>query len=232
MSILTVKNLTAYYEKNTVFKNLNFEVEAGDFLCILGENGSGKTTLMRTLLGLGVRFHGEVTYSGTDRRQIGWLPQRTEAQKDFPADVWEVVLSGFAHKGVFGLWHKRSDKKTAAQFMETFGISDLKYASFRELSGGQQQRVLLCRALCSAESVLLLDEPMAGLDTLAQKELYEAIDRLKNEGMTVMMISHEIDRALSRANKVLHLDREETFFGTVEEYRNSRFYQAQKEGEK
>lgn len=229
MSILAVENLTAYYEKHTVFENLNFSVEEGDFLCILGENGSGKTTLMRCLLGLGVRSLGTVSYGGFDRRKIGWLPQRNEAQKDFPADVWEVVLSGFAHKGFFGLFHTKADKKAAARQMELLGISELKYASFRELSGGQQQRVLLCRALCAAEKVLLLDEPMAGLDHTAQKELYEAVDRLRCEGMTVIMISHEVERALSHANRVLHLDREENFFGSVEEYRQSRFYHAQKE---
>lgn len=224
MNQITVEDLTAFYEKTAVFEHLNFTVESGDFLCILGENGSGKTTLMRCLLGLGIRYTGKIVCNGFSRRQIGWLPQRTEAQKDFPADVREVVLSGFGGKGVFGFGYTRTAHKTAADRMELLGISDLANRSFRELSGGQQQRVLLCRALCAADRVLLLDEPMAGLDLTAQKELYDTVDRLHKQGMTIMMISHEVDRVLSHAKRVLHLGKDGFFFGSPAEYRESGYY--------
>ncbi|MBR7070770.1 MAG: metal ABC transporter ATP-binding protein [Clostridia bacterium] len=229
MTQIRVENLTAYYEKNAVFENLNFTVEQGDYLVILGENGSGKTTLMRYLLGLGIRFTGKISYNGFSRRQIGWLPQRTETQKDFPADVSEVVLSGFSGKGTLGIRYRKESRKQAAAYLKALGLSDLKNRSFRELSGGQQQRVLLCRALCAADRVLLLDEPVAGLDAPSQNELYETIRQLHRQGMTILMISHEIDRALQDATRVLHLGKEDFFFGSSEEYRESDFQSRTKE---
>ena len=150
VSLLEVKNLSAFYESKKVFENLEFTVQEGDYLCIVGDNGSGKTTLMKVLLGLGIKHTGSVKLSGFSRSEIGWLPQKTQHQNDFPASVKEVVLSGFAGRGFFGIGYTKSQKAKAVENMKLMGIYDIAEKSFSELSGGQQQKVLLCRALCAA----------------------------------------------------------------------------------
>ena len=224
MSLLEVKNLTVSFEGRTVFKDLSFNVEKVDYLCILGENGSGKTTLMRCILGFPVKHEGNISYKDLRRRDIGWLPQRSETKKDFPASVGEVVMSGFAGRNRTGLFYSSAQKKQARANMELMEISELKNSSFRELSGGQQQRVLLCRALCAADSVLLLDEPVTGLDAAAQNELYELIKKLHKSGMTVIMITHDVTRSVNVGGKVLHMSDDGYYFGTAEDYVNTDFY--------
>lgn len=224
MSLIKAENLEVAFEGNTVFSGLSFEVNEGDLFCILGENGSGKTTLMRCILGLGVRYNGELMFSGFNRREIGWLPQRTETDRDFPAGVRELVLSGFAGKSSFGVFCSAQQRRAADKNMELLQISSLGKRSFSELSGGQQQRVLLCRALCAADRVLLLDEPVTGLDAAAKDELYSAIERLNKSGMTVIMITHDIDYAVSHASRILHIGNGCSFCGAPDEYANSAFY--------
>lgn len=237
MSIITVDRLSAYYENRAVFSDLSFRVDDGDYLCIVGENGSGKTTLMHCILGFNVRHTGSVLFDGISRREIGWLPQRTETQKDFPASVKEVVYSGFAG-GRFSLEgkvvgnvrrerchsffeHRRHMRKTAEENMKMLEISDLENRPFRELSGGQQQRVLLCRALCAANRVLLLDEPVTGLDAASRDELYKIIRQLNNGGMTVIMITHDLPRALDEGKSVLYLGDGNALYTSAQEYKNT-----------
>lgn len=224
MSLLEVKNLTVSFEGRTVFKDLSFNVEKGDYLCILGENGSGKTTLMRCILGFPIKHEGIINYNGFSRREIGWLPQRSESKTDFPASVGEVVMSGFAGRNRTGLFYSSAQKRQARANMGLMEISELKNRSFKELSGGQQQRVLLCRALCAADSVLLLDEPVTGLDAAAQNELYELIKKLHKSGMTVIMITHDVARSVKFGGKVLHMSDDGYYFGTAEDYVNTDFY--------
>ena len=219
MSIIDVKNLSAYYENRRVFENVSFSVQEGDYLCIIGENGSGKTTLMKTLLGINIKHTGSVRFEGFTKREIGWLPQKTQHQKDFPASVREVVLSGFAAKGFFGAFYKKGIKNQALKNMQILGITDIAEKSFSELSGGQQQKVLLCRALCAAKKVLLLDEPVTGLDSASSEEMYNLIKKLNASGMAIIMISHDIDRSLCEAKHILNLTDNGFFFGTVSEYR-------------
>lgn len=218
MSIINVKNLSAYYENRKVFENVSFSVTEGDYLCIIGENGSGKTTLMKTLLGFDIKHTGEVEFNGFTRREIGWLPQKTQHQKDFPASVNEVVLSGFAGRGFLGAFYGKQTKKTAQKNMELLGIADIAEHSFSELSGGQQQKVLLCRALCAAKKVLLLDEPVTSLDKAASDEMYALIKKLNDSGMAIIMISHDIARAVAEAKHILSLSNSGFFFGTDSEY--------------
>lgn len=218
MTMISVENLTAFYENREIFHDLNFSVESGDYLCIIGENGSGKTTLMRCLLGLPVKHSGTIEYYGFSNREIGWLPQRIDAKKDFPASVREVVFSGLSGKSVFGFGYNKFQKQKALKNMELLEIKSIAERSFQELSGGQQQKVLLCRAMCAAGRVLLLDEPVTGLDSASKDEMYRLIRRLNDNGITVIMISHDIDRALNDANKVLYLSDNGSFFGTVSEY--------------
>lgn len=205
MNIITVKNLSAFYESRKVFENLNFSIKDGDYLCIIGENGTGKTTLMKLLLGLDVKHIGSIEFDGCTKKEIGWLPQKTQHQSDFPASVKEVVLSGFAGKGFLGLFYSKELKRQAAKNMEILGITDITEMSFAELSGGQQQKVLLCRALCAAKRVLLLDEPASSLDSAAADELYTLIKKLNDNGLAIIMITHDIARAKCEAKSILTL---------------------------
>ena len=213
---LLVKNLCLGFEGDILVENLNFQVNSGDYLCIIGENGAGKTTLMRTILKLISPVSGTVEYAeGTNSTDIGYLPQQTNVQRDFPASVWEIVLSGCQNTGRF--FYSAAQKQTAEKNIRRMGIEDLKYRSYRELSGGQQQRVLLARALCAAKKILLLDEPVAGLDPKVTAEMYELIQRLNREGITIIMISHDVEATLTYASHILHLG-EQIFYGTKEEY--------------
>lgn len=222
--IFECKDVTLGYENKVVAKNLNFKIDQGDYLCVVGENGTGKSTLIKTLLGLIKPLNGEViaNVQGKNHKGVGYLPQQTQAQKDFPASVWEVVLSGVLNNDHRCPFYNKKDKAEAEKNMEKLNISDLKKRCYRELSGGQQQRVLLARALCATDSVLILDEPVTGLDPAASMEFYETIKDLnKKENVTIIMVSHDIKNALNYATHILHLEQENDFFGTVEEYKKS-----------
>ena len=221
MSLLTVKNLSVGYDSHPVLKDINFKVEQGDYLFIIGENGSGKSTLMKTILGLNPPIDGQIlSGDGLKDNEKGYLPQQTDVQKDFPASVYEVVLSGCQNSLGFRLFYSKAAKERARKNMERLGITDLAKRCYRELSGGQQQRVLLARALCATEKMLLLDEPVAGLDPLVTSEMYSLIEKLNDEGITVIMISHDIACSVKYAKHVLHIGNE-FFFGTVEDYKKS-----------
>lgn len=220
MPVITAQNLSAYYENREIFSGLNFRINEGDYICVVGENGSGKTTLMRCILGFNVRHTGELELHGIERNQIGWLPQRSEAQKDFPASVKEVVCSAFAG-GILSRETRAENRRRYDKNMKLLEIEGLENRPFSELSGGQQQRVLLCRALCAAKSVLLLDEPVTGLDAAARDELYRIIRTLNDSGMTVIMITHDLPRAIDEAQYVLHIAEKGGFFGSAEDYRRS-----------
>ena len=221
MALITVQNLSLGYDSNVIVKDLNFTVSAGDYLCIVGENGSGKTTLMKTLLRLREPVGGQIVIGdGLKETEIGYLPQQTIVQKDFPASVKEIVLSGCLGRCGLRPFYSREDKRLARENMERMGISSLSSRSYRDLSGGQQQRVLLARALCATGKVLLLDEPVAGLDPMVTVEMYDLIEQLNKEGITVIMISHDVAAALRYASHILHIG-DTVFFGTKEEYLKS-----------
>ena len=221
MAILKCENLVLGYDKSIVAQNINFEINSGDYLCIVGENGSGKSTLMKTLLNLQSALGGEIiTGDGLKRNEIGYLPQQTVVQRDFPASVWEIVLSGNLASGGIKPFYSKEDKKRAAENLEKMGITNLKKRCYRELSGGQQQRVLLARALCATKKLLLLDEPVSGLDPKVTAEMYALIDDLNKQGITIIMISHDIAAAVKYASHILHIS-DEIFFGTKAEYLSS-----------
>lgn len=221
MALLTVKDLTIGYESRVVLKNLNFSVQEGDYLCIVGENGCGKTTLMKTLVHLNDPLGGQIELGdGLKKNEIGYLPQQTDVQKDFPASVEEIVLSGCQSRCGLRPFYNREDKSLARDNMERMGVLALRRRCFRELSGGQQQRVLLSRALCATKKLLFLDEPVSGLDPRVSAQLYDLITSLNREGITIIMISHDLDAALERASHILHIGKN-VFFGTKESYLNS-----------
>jgi len=222
MALISCRDASFAYDGKTVVDGLDFDVNRGDYLCVVGENGSGKTTLMKGLLGLARPKTGAITMGdGLKPTQIGYLPQQTPAQKDFPANVYEVVLSGRLGSRGLRPFYSKLDRQIALANMEKLGISAIAKKSFRELSGGQQQRTLLGRALCATEKALLLDEPVAGLDPLVTSELYKTILALSREGITVIMISHDIHAAVEYASHILHLQNRQVFFGRTDDYRQT-----------
>ena len=221
MALITCRDLCLGYDGREILHGLSFEVDPGDYLCIVGENGAGKSTLMRTLLGLQRPLSGQIlTGDGLRPCEIGYLPQQTPVQKDFPASVWEVVLSGFEGSRGWRPFYTRAEKSRAMENIRAMGIESLTRRCYRELSGGQQQRVLLARALCAAGQILLLDEPVSGLDPKVTAELYELIARLNREGTTILMISHDLAAAEQYASHILHIG-DRLFFGTRDQYLKS-----------
>ena len=222
MSQLICENLTLGYEGHAILQDLSFSVEPGDYLCIVGENGSGKTTLMRTILGLIPPMKGQVlTGDGLKQTEIGYLPQQTEVQRDFPASVFEVVLSGCQNRCGLRPFYRKEEKEIAAENIRILGLEGLGKRCYRELSGGQQQRVLLARALSATKKMLLLDEPVTGLDPKATAEMYRYIKELNEQGgITIVMITHDLSAALQYASHILHIGAH-VFFGTKEEYLES-----------
>ena len=222
MALITLKDVTIAFEGVSAVEGASFSVERGDYLVMIGENGSGKSTLIRAMLGLVHPESGSVSYGdGLRKNQIGYLPQQTAAQRDFPASVEEVVLSGCANRiGKFHFFYQKRHIEMAREKMALLDILPLRQKSYRTLSGGQQQRTLLARALCATDSILLLDEPVTGLDPATTDELYALIRRLNREcGVAIVMVSHDLHGAMQDANKVLMVDRGVSFYGTSDEYR-------------
>ncbi|MDR1664024.1 MAG: ABC transporter ATP-binding protein [Clostridiales bacterium] len=223
MPQLSCHDLSLGYDGKTVVSGLSFSVNAGDYLCVIGENGSGKSTLVKALLKLKNPLSGSITSDeGLMPDEIGYLPQQTAAQKDFPASVREVVRSGCLNRTGLRPFYSREEKQMAEDNMEKFGIADLARKCYRELSGGQQQRALLARALCATRKMLLLDEPAAGLDPAVSAEMYELIQKLNGEGITVVMVSHDISASVKYASHILHIGMKTAlFFGETAAYLKS-----------
>ncbi len=218
MSLLKITDLTLGYESSAVVSNLSFTVGEGDYLCILGENGAGKTTLMKALLGLLKPISGTIERGeGLSKNEFGFLPQQATVRKDFPASVMEIVLSGCQNRLGLRPFYGKAEKEIALKNLRRMGIEDQKDRSFKDLSGGQQQRVLLARALCSSGKILLLDEPVTGLDPIAQQDMYDLVERLNKEGLAIIMITHDSSAAVRYASHILHIG-DEVFFGTKDEY--------------
>lgn len=222
MALISCEGVTLGYENITLVQNLHFAVNAGDYLCIVGENGTGKSTLMRTLLHLQPPMAGHIaTGDGLLPTEIGYLPQQTVVQKDFPASVTEIVLSGCQGRRGLRPFYTKDDKRLAAESMERMGIAGLARRCYRELSGGQQQRVLLARALCATGKILLLDEPVSGLDPHVTADMYELIERLnRDDGITIVMISHDLTAALRYASHILYLG-DRVFYGPKSDFLQS-----------
>ena len=221
MAQLICKDVSLGYEGKSIAQDINFEVNKGDYLCIVGENGSGKSTLVKALLHQIQPLSGKIeTAEGFSLKDIGYLPQQTEVQRDFPASVMEVVQSGCIRR-CKGPFYGAREKQIAKQNMQKLDILSLSKKCYSELSGGQQQRVLLCRALCAAKKLLLLDEPVTGLDPVVTSEMYSLIANLNQEGITVIMVSHDIAAALKYASHILHIAQEQLFFGKKQDYLKS-----------
>ena len=220
--MIDCQDLSFGYNGHIVVRRLNFSLQNGDFLLIAGENGSGKSTLIKGLLRLINPMEGAIHFTEFKQSETGYLSQQTAAKQDFPAGVFEIVLSGNLGKKRLLPFYSQAEKRITEEKLRLLGIENLKHHCFRELSGGQQKRVLLARSLCAAEKLLVLDEPFAGLDPLISTELYRLLEKINREtGMTIIMVSHDIEAA-NCATKALHLQKQQLFFGSMEDYRQSK----------
>lgn len=223
MSRLICENLAVRYENKIAVEGVSFELKDGEYLCIAGENGSGKSSLIKAVVGLIRPSAGRILMEGIQKSEIGYLPQQTMFSRDFPATVWETVRSGNLNQKKWGAFYTAADNERTEKNLNRLGISDLKKRSFHDLSGGQKQRVLLARALCATRKLLILDEPVTGLDPVVTEDFYQTVQRINREdGIMILMISHDLTSALRDADKILHLGTKELFFGTPEEYRKSK----------
>ncbi len=223
MSLIECKNVSFAYEGIPAIRDINFSINEGDYLCVVGENGTGKSTLVKGLLKLKKPYQGEITLSpDLSANEIGYLPQQTIVQKDFPASCYEVVLSGCLNHLGYKPFYTKKEKNEAKNNMRRLGISELEKVCYRDVSGGQQQRVLLARALCATKKIIILDEPAAGLDPLVTQELYDIIWNINQKlGITIIMVSHDVHAAMKYASHILHLHNAQLFFGSKEEYKKS-----------
>ena len=222
MELLRFEDVSVGYEGKSVADHLTFSISEGDYLCIVGENGAGKSTLMKTLLSLKAPLSGKISFeNGLERNEIGYLPQQTQIQRDFPATVEEVVLSGCLNRSGLRPFYTKAQKQTAEDWMRMLEIDTLKKRSYRALSGGQQQRVLLARALCATTKLIVLDEPVAGLDPIVTAGMYNLIKEINDDGITVVMVSHDLAAALNYATHILQIQNGSCFFGTVDDYKAS-----------
>lgn len=219
MSLIEIKNLSLGYDKDIILKHVNLDIEENDFICIVGPNGSGKSTLVKGILGLIKPIKGKVKYNGLKQNFIGYMPQETKVDANFPASVFEIVLSGTLNSEKYKMFYTKSQKETAMNNMKLLGIEKLKNKSFCDLSGGQRQKVLLARSLSATTKLLILDEPSNNLDSKSKSELYKTIiDLNKNHGITVIMITHDLDHDNLIGNKILSLRENDIFFGSVDEF--------------
>ena len=226
MALIDCKQVSLGYENRIVAQDITFQVNKGDLLCVVGENGSGKSTLMKAILGLKDTQSGHLHYAdGLTAKQVGYLPQQTTAQRDFPASVFEVVLSGCLSSKNHSIFYTKAQRQRALDNLEKLDMAAFRNRCYRELSGGQQQRVLLARALCATGTLLLLDEPVSGLDPLATADFYQLIRRINRDyGITVIMVSHDLHDALALATHILHMKQNGAFFGTKQDYLQSDVY--------
>lgn len=232
MTLIECKRLSVGYDKKVVCKDINFKVEEGDYLCILGENGSGKSTLLKTILGLNKAVFGKVIFEKSlSKNKLGYLPQQNDFQKDFPATVKEVVMSGFISQMGLRPFYNKAEKNKANGIIEFLGLENLTKNGFKELSGGQQQRVLLARALCATDKILVLDEPTNGLDSKTTNQFYKLLKNLNNSGLTIIMVSHNLDKVMEYASHIVYLKDSMIFNGTKQEFESSDIMSALKVGE-
>ena len=232
MTLIECKRLSVGYDKKVVCKDINFKVEEGDYLCILGENGSGKSTLLKTILGLNKAVLGKVIFEKSlSKNKLGYLPQQNDFQKYYPATVKEVIMSGFISQMGLRPFYNKAEKNKANGIIEFLGLENLTKNGFKELSGGQQQRVLLARALCATDKILVLDEPTNGLDSKTTNQFYKLLKNLNNSGLTIIMVSHNLDKVMEYASHIVYLKDSMIFNGTKQEFESSDIMSALKVGE-
>ena len=222
MNLVSCSNLYINYGKVLAVEDVTFSVAEGDYVFIVGENGSGKSSLLKAILKLKSYKKGKIIFNNLKRSEIGYLPQKVVIQKDFPATVYEVVISGFIHDLKIWPFYDKLKKTRVDEILNLLNLLDFKNFAFNNLSKGQQQKVLLARAICATRRILFLDEPCAGLDPVFIKDFYKLVKKLNDENITIVTVSHDINAAIKYANKILHMKRNAIFFGNVNDYVNSK----------
>lgn len=211
--VLEVKDLSFSYPDKSILYRLSFDVDAGDFMCIVGTNGTGKSTLLKLILNQLSPLEGEIKLLGTnsekykDFASIAYVSQKaTNINRDFPATVEEVVSLGlYSKKGLFKR-NTKEDKKLIDSALERVGMLDYKHRQIGYLSGGQQQRVFIAKALISNPRIIFLDEPTTGIDIRAVDSICCLLGDLnKNSGITIVMVTHDISSIIYHSNKILVL---------------------------
>lgn len=233
MKLIELKKLNIGYGNKIVCRDINFTIKQGEYICVVGENGSGKSTMLKTILGLNKAVSGKIIFNEEMCKGIGYLPQQTEIQRDFPATVMEVIMSGFLGKMGLRPFYNKAEKEKANVIAKTLEIEDLVKKSFKDLSGGQQQRVLLARALCATDNILVMDEPVNALDTKSVRKFYQLIKKLNKEnGLTIIMVSHNLESVISSVSHIIYLKDKMEFAGTREEFLSSEYAEQFGVGEK
>jgi zinc transport system ATP-binding protein len=210
VALLSIENLSFAYEKELVLEEVNLTVEPLDFLAIIGPNGGGKSTLLKLILGLQKPQKGTIHMEGEPRNALGYVPQNTNVNTDFPIKVIEVVLMGHTSKNPPLFGYGKSEIACAMGALEQVGMEAFAQSKIGSLSGGQRQRVMIARALCAHPQILILDEPTSSIDIEGQKEIYALLKTL-NTYITIIVVSHDISIILEYANKVAHINKRLAF---------------------
>lgn len=224
MVLISCSNLCLKYGDNVAVEQFSYEIKTADYVCIVGQNGSGKSTLLSGIVGLKALSGGKVVFEGVKRNEIGFLPQKANLKVDFPASVFEVVLSGFcARTGFFNIYSAKQKAKVV-EILKTLEMENVLNCSFRKLSKGQQQRVLFARAICASEKVLFLDEPCASFDPVITMQFYRFIKKLQVEqNMAIVMITHNLNQVFGFAKTIVHLQKKPIFIGSPADYVKTEF---------
>ncbi len=218
--ILEAHKLTVRYDGRAALEDVTFHLHAGERVAVVGPNGAGKSTLFKVVAGVLAPTSGTVTVSGSrpiSHVCIGYVPQRTHVDWNFPVNVADVVMMGRSAKlGAFR-WPSRRDWDLVRRALDTVELSDLRTRQISELSGGQQQRMFIARALAQEAELMLMDEPLTGLDLPAQEGILNLLDTLQKQNVTVMVATHDLDQAGKHFDRVMLLNRRLLGFGTPTE---------------
>lgn len=223
--ILELKDISYIYSNTNILSNINLVIEKGDFVGLIGPNGSGKTTLLKIILGILplqkgiVKINGKPLKKFNDWSLIGYVPQKaTNIEAKFPATVKEVVAMGLLSTKRFPKIFYKEDYEKVINTLKTFQMEEYAKNRIGELSGGQQQRVLIAKAIISKPEILFLDEPTTGIDQKSQNNFYELLGQLNNQGVTIVLISHDVGRITKYVNKIAFLNQKLEFYGAHAEF--------------
>lgn len=218
MSILEIKNLTASYNNHDAIKNVNFTIDKGEYVCLVGENGSGKSTLIKTMIGLHKKDEGEIIVN-IDDDKISYVAQNNMKDLSFPATAKEIIMTGVQRHRKLPFYRK-VDWEKFERVCEMLSIKDIINKQIGNLSGGQRQRVILARALIREPELIILDEPCSGLDVNITKEFYGILDELhKSKGITIIMATHDLDEIKSKNVRVICMSTTVKFDGKIADWK-------------
>lgn len=215
MTILEVEKLKVSYSNHVAIENINFKIEDGEYVCLVGENGSGKSTLVKTIVGLLKPEEGQVNLN-ISLDEVAYLSQTNLKDLDFPATAKEIIMSGIQKHGKFPFYTKK-DKEIYENVIKQLKIEELQGRRIGDLSGGQKQRILIARALVRQPKLLILDEPATGLDYNITKELYKILENLnKNNKMTIIMATHDLEEINEIKPRIISLAKKVKYDGNLE----------------